>query len=177
MPTSKLHRLVRRLRATGGVIIAYSGGVDSTFLAAVARDALGKRAVAVTKISPLQSSREQKRAMAVARRLGLHHILIKSNDLLIPHVVNNRPDRCYHCKKELFRRLKTIAARLGIKYIADGSNLDDLHEIRPGHRAIREYGIISPLIEAGFSKADIRKHSRAMKLPTTPLTTRLTGNP
>lgn len=162
----KMAELRKRLKKTGGVAVAFSGGLDSTFLAAVAVKALGDRALAVTALSPTYPEREQKEAVKLARRLGIRHVLVKSNELEIPGFSHNPPDRCYHCKRELFGRVKAIARRHGIRVVADGSNVDDLGDYRPGRRAVKEQGVRSPLLEAGLGKSEIRALSRKMGLPT-----------
>jgi len=162
----KVGKLRRILRKAGDLAIAFSGGVDSTFLAAVAAKELGDRALAVTALSPTYPEKEQKEAVALAARLKIKHVCVESNELLIPGFSDNPPDRCYHCKKELFKVLRGVADQEGIRWIADGTNADDLGDYRPGRRAAKECGVISPLHEAGLGKEEIRELSRGMRLPT-----------
>lgn len=162
----KLRLLRENLRGTGGIAIAYSGGVDSTFLAAVARQELKDRAIAVTALSPLYPEREQKEAAKLASLLGIRHETFASNELNIPGFAENSAERCYYCKKELFTMLREIACRHGIKTIADGTNADDLNDYRPGRRAAEEFNVLSPLLEVGLGKQEIRNLSRQMGLPT-----------
>ena len=162
----KLAALRAYLKQTEGIVIAFSGGVDSTFLAAVATEELGPKALAVTALSPTYPQREQKEAVEFAARLGIRHELVESNELDIPGFADNPVNRCYFCKSELFRIIRSIADRHGIKVIADGTNADDSKDYRPGRRAAQELGVASPLLEAGMTKADIRSLSRSMGLPT-----------
>ena len=147
-------------------MIAFSGGVDSTFLAAIARQELGDRAIAVTALSPTYPQHEQKEAGELASQLGIRHETVESNELEIPGFADNPVNRCYFCKSELFGILKQVARRHGIKAVADGTNADDLSDYRPGRQAAKEHGIVSPLLAAGLTKAEIRALSRKMKLPT-----------
>lgn len=163
---SKLTALKDSVRATGGLAVAFSGGVDSTFLAAVAREVLGDRALAVTALSPTYPAHEQREATELAGRIGIGHEIIESNELEIDGFSENPVDRCYFCKKELFMLVREVAERHGLPEIADGTNADDLSDYRPGRRASKELRVLSPLLDAGLTKEDIRTFSRKMELPT-----------
>lgn len=162
----KLKKLRRLIRETGGMAIAFSGGLDSTFLAAVAVQELGDRALAMTALSPTYPAAEQEEAKRFAVELGIKHVIVESNELKIPGFAGNPVNRCYYCKRELFKILKDVAGQHGLRAVADGTNADDMSDYRPGRRAAREGGVMSPLLDAGLGKKDIRQLSRAMGLPT-----------
>jgi pyridinium-3,5-biscarboxylic acid mononucleotide sulfurtransferase len=161
-----LTQLKSHIEKLGSLAVAYSGGVDSTFLLKVAHDVLQDRAIAVTARSSTYPEREFKEAAEFTRSAGIKHIIIQSEELDIEGFTNNPPNRCYLCKYELFSKIKEVAKKHGIKSIAEGSNIDDLGDYRPGMQAIKELGIISPLKDAGLSKDAIRKLSKQMGLPT-----------
>ncbi len=162
----KLTLLRAELREYGSVLIAFSGGVDSTFLLKVAADELGAAAMAVTARSATYPSREFHEAEALARDMGVRWVVIDSDELDVPGFRENPPDRCYYCKGSLFADLLRIARENGVAVVCDGANADDLADHRPGRRAAAELGVHSPLAELGFTKTDIRKLSRRLGLPT-----------
>jgi len=166
LANSKLAVLQDILKKLDRVLIAYSGGVDSTFLLKVASDVLGERVTAVTAHSEVQPDGELDQCTEFVKILPVTHIIIETNELSNPDFTSNPINRCYHCKKGLFTRLTELAAKHGIKYILDGSNYDDTADYRPGRRAIRELSIQSPLLEAEMTKEDIRFLSKRMNLPT-----------
>ena len=162
----KYNKLQRLLKDMGGLVLAYSGGVDSTFLLSVAKDALGDNVLAITAVSPTYTQEEYERACEMALALGVRHISTQTNELENPDFLKNSPQRCYYCKKELFRKLRTIADQESLLCVADASNLDDCADYRPGRIAAKEAGIRSPLLEAGLRKEEIRALSKEMNLPT-----------
>ncbi len=147
-------------------IIAFSGGVDSTFLLKVCVDALGERALAVTARSETFPERELQEAQDLAHRIGARHVIVDSEELDVPGFSNNPPHRCFLCKSELFSKLKQIGMDHGISLIFDGSNVDDQGDFRPGRQAAQQCGIRSPLEEAGLGKEEIRTLSKMLNLPT-----------
>ena len=162
----KLSDLKRLMAQMDSIIVAYSGGVDSTFVTAVARDVLGERALAITGVSPSIPKPEVEEAKALAREIGIAHELIDTREMDDPGYVANSPDRCFHCKDELYDRLTEIAGERGFNCVIDGCNLDDTGDFRPGRRAAASHGVRSPLVEAGLTKDDIRALSRERGLPT-----------
>lgn len=165
--TEKLNRLKEVFQAMGKVLVAYSGGVDSTFLLKVGKDTLGDRNIlAVTALSPLYPDRELAGAKKTAQEMGVRHLLIESNELEIEGFSKNPPNRCYYCKRELFEELLNLAKKESIPFIIEGSTLDDEKDHRPGRKAVQELGIRSPLQEALFTKGEVREVSKALDLPT-----------
>lgn len=161
-----LKQLECHIEKIGSLAVAYSGGVDSTFLLKVAHDVLRDQVIAVTVRSSTYPEREFKEAAEFTRTAGIKHIIIQSEELEIEGFTDNPPNRCYLCKHELFSKIKEVAQKYNIKYIAEGSNIDDLGDYRPGMQAIKELGIISPLKDTGLGKDAIRKLSKQMELPT-----------
>lgn len=160
---AKLGDLLDRM---GRVVIGFSGGVDSTFLLAVAVRRLAENALAVTGLSPSLAAAEREEAIQLARSLGARHRVIETGEMAVPGYVANAPDRCYFCKTDLFERLTALARAEGYAWVADGSNLDDIGDFRPGREAAKQLGVRSPLMEAELTKREIRELSRALGLPT-----------
>lgn len=161
----KYQRLLKLIAAHGSVAVAFSGGVDSSFLCRAARDAVGDRAIAITLVSPMMPSADRVSADAIAKQVGIRHFKLEDEAIEEP-VAANPVDRCYFCKKIEFGRIAETAKAHGIATVLDGSNVDDEGDYRPGLKALAEQGVSSPLREAGLHKAEIRALSREFGLPT-----------
>ncbi|HSK63766.1 MAG TPA: ATP-dependent sacrificial sulfur transferase LarE [Pyrinomonadaceae bacterium] len=162
----KEQQLREIFRTLDSVIVAYSGGVDSSYVAYVANAELGPRAICITGQSASLPSYQQAELERVVNEFGFHHEVIQTEELDNPSYQANNPDRCYFCKDELYGKLEAIAASRGIDEIVDGSTTDDLNDFRPGRQAAKQHAVRSPLIEAGMSKNEVRELSRRVGLPT-----------
>lgn len=163
---AKLENLKTIIEKTGGAVVAFSGGVDSTFLLKIAHDVLGDKVLAVTANSETYPKRELEEAKTFAKSLGIRHIVIETLELEIEGFADNPPDRCFYCKHELFSKLTEIAKSNGLEVVFDGSNYDDRNDHRPGMRAAKQLGVVSPLKQAEMTKDDIREISKELGLST-----------
>jgi uncharacterized protein len=166
---AKQAALEARLAAAGRVLVAFSGGVDSSYLAWAAHRALGDGALAVTAVSPSYPESHRRIAEEVVARFGIPHRFVDTHEMERPGYRANGPERCYHCKSELFDVLGRLREELGFDAVAYGVNLDDTGDFRPGHRAAAEQGVLSPFLDVALGKAEIRALSRAAELPTAEL--------
>jgi uncharacterized protein len=166
---AKERALLARLRDAGRMIVAFSGGVDSSYLAWAAHQALGADALAVTALSPSYPESHRRMAEQIAAEFAIPHRFVETREMERADYRANRPDRCYFCKTELFEVLGRLAGELGFGAVAYGVNLDDRGDFRPGHRAAHEHRVLSPLVDAGLAKAEIRALSRAAGLPSAEL--------
>jgi uncharacterized protein len=162
----KERRLFARLAALDSLLVAFSGGADSAYLAWAAHRALGRRAMAVTALSASYAAHDRAEAAAFVRETGVRHEFVSTDEFANPLYVANNPDRCYHCKDELFAVLDRLAAARGFAAVAYGVNADDTGDFRPGHRAAAEHQVLAPLLDAGLAKAEIRELSRRAGLRT-----------
>jgi len=162
----KKDRLLSILKGYGSLLVAYSGGVDSSFLLAMAREALNKNLIAVTAASPIHPKIETREACNFAATLSVEHLVLQSKIMLRSDFTANTKDRCYLCKKHLMEELLKIAGRRGIQHVAHGANIDDLNDYRPGFAAAQEMGIKAPMVDAKLTKSDIRRLSKRMNLIT-----------
>jgi uncharacterized protein len=162
----KQEALVARLRSLGSVLVAFSGGADSAYLAWMAHQTLGDRALAITALSPSFSAYDREQAREFAASANLRHEFVETHEFENPAYVSNQADRCYHCKTELFGVLARLRAAREFSAVTYGVNADDLKDFRPGHRAAAEFGVVAPLLDAGLTKAEIRELSRRAGLET-----------
>ncbi len=165
----KQEALLARLRGAGRLLVAFSGGVDSSYLAWAARRALGDDCLAVTALSPSYPRNQREMAEQIVADFDIPHRFIETHEMQNQSYRANKPDRCYHCKSELFERLAALRRELRFDAVAYGINLDDRGDFRPGHRAADERGVLSPLLDVGLSKLEIRSLSRAAGLPSAEL--------
>jgi uncharacterized protein len=163
---TKLKKLREICQGLESVLVAYSGGVDSVFLAHISHETLGGRAVAVTALSPSYPTYELEQTRSLAQRIGIRHILVETKEVENADYRANRGDRCYFCKTELYQICIKKAYELGLRWVINGVNCDDLRDVRPGLQAAQEWNVRSPLAEAGLTKKEIRELSRGMGLPT-----------
>ena len=163
-PQQKLETLRETVRSLGSVLVCFSGGIDSALVLAVARKELGDRAVALTAVSPSLPLSERGDAERIARELGARHVFVESHELEREGYAKNGPDRCFHCKSELYELAETSRTELGLATIANGTNQDDLGDHRPGLEAARRAGVKSPLLDAGLGKADVREVAQLLGL-------------